>query len=390
MKILYGYPYFPSKQYDNVEKLCLEIIMQLRESGFDVDPFCLSLDPPSNAFSFERLDRLWTLGDRKLLAFYERLYHACENYDVFFNSPGINLHPDFVKILPCLTVFGCNDDPDASEHLSKPVATAYDICLIGNIAELDTYKSWGVKKVGWLPLGLMHEFYDKTLTKEKIFTEEREVDLFFLGDKLSPVRTARLEQLGKAFPDAAFFGRGWQRGYLPVGQEIEWLRRTKIGLNIHNTTGPVNLRSFYLPANGVLQICDNKSHLGKVFELGKEVVGFDSIGECIDLCRYYLEHDEERRAIAAAGWERAIRDYPYPKVFQKYFVEPVQMVLSANTAKKNSIPVEFLLKKRVKLWKKDNNIRMLRALIGEIAFRAKGWLKKVRSKLLQLTNLDRV
>ena len=87
------------------------------------------------------------------------------------------------------------------------------------------------------------------------------------------------------------------------------LQRTKIGINIHNSTGPINLRTYYLPANGVMQICDNKSYLGKVFELNKEVVGFDTIDEAIELCHYYLMHDDERRKIAAAGWERVLLDY---------------------------------------------------------------------------------
>jgi hypothetical protein len=66
----------------------------------------------------------------------------------------------------------------------------------------------------------------------------------------------------------------------------------------------------------VLQICDNKSHLAKLYEINKEAVGFDTIAEAIELCRYYLEHDRERREIAAAGWKRAIRDYNETATFQ--------------------------------------------------------------------------
>lgn len=58
-----------------------------------------------------------------------------------------------------------------------------------------------------------------------------------------------------------------------------------------------------------MQLCDNKLYLGRIFELDKEVAGFDSADEVVDLTRYYLSHDEERRQIAAAGWERAVRDY---------------------------------------------------------------------------------
>ena len=98
---------------------------------------------------------------------------------------------------------------------------------------------------------------------------------------------------------------------------MNYLQKANIGLNIHNSTGPINTRLFYLPANGVMQICDNKKYLGEVFELGKEVIGFDTIEECIELTNYYLNHKDEARMIAANGWKRAIRDYNEEAVFAR-------------------------------------------------------------------------
>ncbi|MNL07636.1 hypothetical protein D3C87_1283210 [compost metagenome] len=103
---------------------------------------------------------------------------------------------------------------------------------------------------------------------------------------------------------------------MPSEKQISYLRRAKIGPNVHNSTGPINYRTFYLPANGVMQICDNKSNLGKIYELNKEVVGFDNIKECVDLCRYYLDHDEERRIIAVNGWKRVLKDYNEMTIFE--------------------------------------------------------------------------
>ena len=224
-----------------------------------------------------------------------------------------------------LTVFQCFDDPESSNHLSKPVAYAYDLSLVGNIAEVETYKSWGVKNAEWAPMGVFPEIYDNSLTYESILNGDRDIDLFMMIDKTFPVRTARLDVLDKAFPDAHFYGKGWKRGYLPSGKEVEYLKRSKIGPNTHNSTGPINYQTFYLPINGVMQICDNKAHLGEIYELGKEAIGYDDINECVDLCRYYLTHDEERREIAANGWKRATRDYTeIPlfaqkiKLFEKY------------------------------------------------------------------------
>ena len=82
-----------------------------------------------------------------------------------------------------------------------------------------------------------------------------------------------------------------------------------------------------------MQICDNRSHLGKLFDLNKEVIGFDTVEEAIDLCRYYLSHDEERRRIAAAGWIRAVRDYNEVTVFRlvETYVSEIQPLRTART-----------------------------------------------------------
>ncbi|HEY6039128.1 MAG TPA: glycosyltransferase, partial [Kofleriaceae bacterium] len=215
------------------------------------------------------------------------------------------------------TVFQCNDDPESSADLSRPVAAAYDLCLVGNIAELDTYRGWGVKRAEWRPMGVQPEVYDPTLTTDQILSGERDLDLFMMLDRLAPWRRDRVEKLAAAFPDAHFYGEGWPRGFMPATKQIEFLRRAKIGPNIHNSTGPINYRTFYLPANGVLQICDNKANLGKIYELDREAVGFATIEECIDRCRYYLAHDRERREIAARGFERAIRDYTEVPIFRR-------------------------------------------------------------------------
>lgn len=316
-KILYGYHYFPSNTYPDIDQMSLRYFERLQKAGFEIESFCLSLDRTGKNLSFRELDRKWNCGDTALLSMYERLEERLQGKDILINGPGIHLHPDFVQRLPQTTVFQCFDDPESSSELSRPVATSYDVCLVGNIAEIETYKSWGVKNVAWLPQGIWPEFQDPEMTSEKILQEGRSMDLFLMADRLSPWRRASMNRLLKEFPNGHFFGRGWPRGYLPVGQEVSYLKNSKIGINLHNSTGPVNIRTFYLPANGVLQICDNKSHFGKIFKLGKEAVGFDTIEEALELIRYYLAHETERREIAARGFERAVRDYNQISVFRR-------------------------------------------------------------------------
>ncbi|MBZ5638997.1 MAG: glycosyltransferase [Acidobacteriia bacterium] len=121
---------------------------------------------------------------------------------------------------------------------------------------------------------------------------------------------------------------------------MDLYRRTRIGPNFHNSTGPVNFRTFALPANGVLLLCDNKRHLGLVFDVGREAIGFEEVGEAIELTRHYLAHDDDRRTIAAAGWERCLRDYGEAAVFRR-LIASVEEVRGAAAAPRRD-PVPFL------------------------------------------------
>lgn len=315
MKIVYGFSYFASEYYDDAKKMSDEYVDKLNQEGFDVEPYCLTINPPGPPIAFAELDKMWKAKDPVLMKFYDDLREFCVGKDVLMNASGINLHPEFVESLDIFTVFQCFDDPESSEFLSKPVASSYDLCLVGNIAEVSTYKTWGVKNAEWVAMGVLPEIYDPTLTYEQILEGDRDIDLFMMIN-YTHFRKERLDKILNAFPEADFYGVGFPKGAL-THDRVEYLKRAKIGPNMHNSTGPINYRTFYLPANGVMQICDNKKHLGEIYELGKEVVGFDTMEECIDLCRYYLDHDQERRQIAADGWKRCMRDYTEVAIFRR-------------------------------------------------------------------------
>jgi hypothetical protein len=337
MRILLGYSYYryPVDVRTRVEAWAL----RLRNAGVDVHPFCLTLNPPDSRLTWPELERAWKWGTPTLLAMYEDLARTAENYDVFVNWNGINLHPEFVRQLPTFNVYACADDPESSEDLSKPVAAAYDLALVNNIAEVETYRSWGVKDARFWPLGFFDGDYDPSLTKEDILEGNRDIDIALICERQSGWRRERLDRFETAFPDATYRGAGWPAGFLPESQRVALLQRTKIGPNFHNSTGPINLRTYMLPANGVMQICDNKSHLGGIFEIGREVLGFEDVRECIELCEYYLHHDRERREIAANGWERATRDYNEVAVFRQ-LIEAVRS--AAPKPKSETAPIRII------------------------------------------------
>jgi len=93
-----------------------------------------------------------------------------------------------------------------------------------------------------------------------------------------------------------------------------------INLNLHSSSERdgvdpggdfVNPRTFELASCGVFQLCDSRSHLPELFKAGSEIATFDSVPEMKEKISYYLNHPEERAAIAARGRERVLREHTY-------------------------------------------------------------------------------
>ena len=356
-------------------------LARLRAAGFEVYPFSLVFDQKRPVIYFNELDVLWRYQDHRLLSMYQRLANKLLDYDVFICFNGANTHPEFVKSMKCFTVYGCFDDPESSEKLSKPVAAAFDLAMVGNIAEVDTYRSWGVKEVCWWPLGFRYDDYDPSLSEQVILEGHRDIEVSLLCERVTTYRKNRVDQFVQSFPNGAYYGLGWPSGFLPEEHRVPTLQRSRIGINIHNGTGPINFRTFYLPANGVMQICDNKSHLGRVFELGVEVVGYDSIEEAIELTRYYIDNDAERRRIAAAGWRRAISDYNEVACFKRV-VDAISEMKSRGKDKDYCYEVNNIYSRRygvlrraanrvlLTLWNASNTLRLaVRAVIRKYILR---------------------
>jgi spore maturation protein CgeB len=87
---------------------------------------------------------------------------------------------------------------------------------------------------------------------------------------------------------------------------------SKVTLNHHiGMAGPYanNWRLYEATGVGTLLLTDWKESLPEIFIPGKEVVAYRSPEECAELIHYYLTHEAERQAIAAAGQQRTLREH---------------------------------------------------------------------------------
>jgi spore maturation protein CgeB len=285
---------------------------------------------------FKPLEKLWLSNDEDLLNFYKLLINKINQCDLFIHFGGGMIYPEILKKIniKVIKVYHCADDPESSHLLSKPVAKYYDYCAISNIAEIQTYKSWGVKNVFFWPLGAINykdEYFEKI---ENSSFEQRKHDIGFIGSKYGTPKFGRIgkflglynkktfmNRLLSKVPQLIGYGTLWDNGYIKSENILDFYINIKMGINIHNSTGPINSRLFDLNAFGICQICDNKSFLGKIYELDKEVIGFNNIDEAIFKIQYYLENEHEAQEIAFNGRKRFLKNYTSSEILNTLLKE---------------------------------------------------------------------
>ena len=305
-----------------------------------------------NEWPPDELNELYHNNYKKLSDLYDKVRKLAETHDVFIVAGDPIYHPEFIRSFKDIyTVIVSGDDPESSDRCSKPYVHAFDHSFAFGVnfdkdtKITDKFLEWGAKRADWWPYGVRVNMYDPALTEEDIYNGHRDRDLVYVGS--SGVKLERLAKIKKAFPQMRIYGRSywktiggnginalrsgnfpkeafkatlaglWRVKELPMDELVPLYQRCKIGINIHLSFGPSNMRTYQLPANGVMQICDCPEGLGEIFEIDKEVVVYHSIEEAVELIRYYLENDEERKKIAAAGFKRVIKDYKRITTFSK-------------------------------------------------------------------------
>lgn len=178
----------------------------------------------------------------------------------------------------------------------------------------------GLDNVEWLPLGCDPDIH----RPRELSDAERQYygsDLVFVGTCHSKERLKWIRMF-KSF-DIKIWGNNWPknlRGYMGRPAYFSELARvysaSKIALNKHFHPYGVNQRCIEATACGILLLTDNVVGVSELFEPGKEIVTYDSDEEAVELATYYLEHSEEREAIARKGMEKA-RNYSYYKQLSK-------------------------------------------------------------------------
>jgi len=156
------------------------------------------------------------------------------------------------------------------------------------------------------------------------------------------------------------WGLGWPAGRIDQDEMIRVFSRSRINLNLTNSSGRPDFRSlvrcvverrpdrslrlrwpseardlllemwgrrreqikgrhFEIPGCGGFQLSGSADDLERYFTPGKEIAIARDTREMGDMIRYYLDHEEERSRVAEAGYRRTLAEHTYAHRFREIF-----------------------------------------------------------------------
>jgi len=259
---------------------------------------------------------------------------------------------DFVKALGIPTVnFYCNNIHQFD--LVSEIAPHFDYCMFPERDAEPLYRAVGANPVH-IQMGANPQVY-------RPYELSRQYDVSFVGSRYLN-RERYMAHLYHGGIECHAWGPGWDyavpttlramlgrlrrrcmaivrgsptdqrlpsdRRHPPLSDDelIRMYSRSKISLGFSEVRLPdgslrrhIRLRDFEAPMSGALYFTGFQDELAEYYEIGKEVVCYDTQVELLDKVRYYLAHDSQAEKVRRAGLERARRDHTWENRFRQLF-----------------------------------------------------------------------
>jgi len=227
------------------------------------------------------------------------------------------------------------DDEYRFEDYSKWWAPHFDYCVTNTIEAVPKYRELGAKSILAIPI------VGGIATKRDWSKLNEKHNISFVGD-MKPGRKREINKLKEKNIPVYLIGGKRGGGYISFKDMLDVFWTSKINLNFsRNGYNEEKLqmkgRIFEVLMAGGFLLTEYVPGIENYFELDKEIVCFKNSEEMIDKINYYLNHNEERRAIAKAGWQRAIANYTSFHTLSKLF-EEIEEDIALSHKENNSLP----------------------------------------------------
>jgi spore maturation protein CgeB len=228
------------------------------------------------------------------------------------------------------------DDHWRFDSFSSRYARSFDVCVTTDHESEEKYRSAGASKVVLSQWACNRYVYKRVAT-------ELEHGVTFVGQRYGrrPDIVGRIRDAGY---DVECWGHGWPAGRLDQSEMIRVFSSSAINLNLSNAWQPeytlrarlgavvrridldtrprrdqIKGRNFEVPGCGGFLLTQRVPHLEDYFVEGEEIGVFDNEDDLIPQIRYWLEHPEERAAVAEAGYRRVLAEHTYDDRFEEIF-----------------------------------------------------------------------
>ncbi|MBD3176430.1 MAG: glycosyltransferase, partial [Armatimonadia bacterium] len=262
---------------------------------------------PNVAIVYDRSVRTDTTGEhcRKALEPFadvtyfppERLHLAPPvGFDLYLNVDDGFHYPWPQHLRPCAWWV---IDTHLTYEEDREKARGFDYLFTAQRDGAEKLRADGIVPAWWLPLACNPDLHRPMPVAEK------DLDVAFVGNPASPERVWYLDLLRERYA-RHYIGNAY-------GDEMaEVYSRARIVFNI-SVRNDINMRVFEALGCGSLLITNDLAENGQdeLFTPGKHLVTFTSDEELLQRIDYYLEHDDERERIAAAGHERVMAEHTY-------------------------------------------------------------------------------
>jgi spore maturation protein CgeB len=235
----------------------------------------------------------------------------------------------------CPTVNWFADDHWRFDGFTRHMAPAFDLAVTTDADSLPKYRQ--------LPDTRVHlsQWACNRYAYSRVTTETRH-ELTFVGQPHGDRRQTVAMLQGAGFP-VECWGFGWPSGSIEHARMVEVFASSRINLNLSNSSEAPGLkarlrrllhlnpppprppqikgRNFEVPGCGGFLLTERVPYLERYFALDREVAVFDGVDDLVDKVRFWLEHEQERQEVAAAGYRRVLAEHTYDHRFAAIFDE---------------------------------------------------------------------
>ena len=139
-------------------------------------------------------------------------------------------------------------------------------------------------------------------------------DWCFIGFLHNEFRVDLIDRFCKEWPVGEKGYLGWRipqfRGHCVLDDTAKKFSQSRILLN-ESVGQDMNLRTFEAMACRQMLLTEDVPPIHGLFQDGKHLVTFKTIDEAVEKAKYYLQHSNERKAIAQAGYDEILAKHTY-------------------------------------------------------------------------------